>query len=118
MHHSERPEEVPQPRPQPVPGVAMDLADAVSVLIPRPLVAVFRGGSILPNRHSIFLMSCGRHTAEARGSGSDPWLFTDRPDAPNDCPATGPGASASSGRPPSRAGCARVCSGGRSHRPL
>src|SRR3954471_3992832 len=37
VHAPERPEEVPQPRPQPFQRVVVDLADPIPVVVPRPL---------------------------------------------------------------------------------
>src|SRR3954447_23070497 len=40
VHAPERPEEVPQPGPDPLQRVAMDLADAIAVVIPRELASI------------------------------------------------------------------------------
>src|SRR3954453_2587948 len=40
VHTPERPEEIPQPGPDPLQRVAMDLADAITVVIPRELASV------------------------------------------------------------------------------
>src|SRR3954454_17696360 len=57
VYTAERPEEVPQPRPQPLQRVVVDLADPVPVVVPRPLTGrvadrgvrpAHRGQSVVP----------------------------------------------------------------------
>src|SRR4051794_34378796 len=48
VHSPERPEEVPQPRPQPLQSIVVDLGDPVTIVVLRPLAGHVADRRVLP----------------------------------------------------------------------